>query len=55
VAGAAALLIGLGVTDGRAVERMLLDTTGNLGPPGFDEQHGWGLLNVLEAHQGLGL
>jgi hypothetical protein len=55
VAGAAALIIGLGVTDGRAVERMLLDTARNLGSPGFDEQHGWGLLDVFEAHLGLGL
>jgi Subtilase family len=54
VAGAAALLIALGVDDPAAV-RDLLDLTGrDLGAPGFDQDTGHGLVDLLEAHRGLG-
>jgi Subtilase family len=54
VAGAAALLIALGVDDPAAV-RDLLDATGrDLGDPGFDQDSGHGLVDLLEAHRGLG-
>jgi serine protease len=55
VAGTAALLISLGVRDADGVERLLLDTTRDLGSPGFDTHHGWGLLDAFDAHRGLGL
>ncbi|MFP3941580.1 MAG: S8 family serine peptidase [Thermoanaerobaculia bacterium] len=54
VTAAAALLIALGVEDPDAVRFMLQETAVDLGPPGFDEQTGAGLLNVLRLHLGIG-
>ncbi|HVS01855.1 MAG TPA: S8 family serine peptidase [Thermoanaerobaculia bacterium] len=54
VAGVAALLISLGVTDPDAVRLLLLERTRDLGTPGFDTEFGAGLLDALESHHGLG-
>jgi len=53
-AGAAALLISLGVDDPEAVRQLLLVTVRDLGAPGRDSDTGHGLLDLLEAHRGLG-
>jgi subtilisin family serine protease len=52
VAGAAALLVSLGVR-GQAAVRRLLDTATDLGAPGPDPEYGHGLLNVQAAVAGL--
>lgn len=55
VAGAAALLMALGVRDPEAVRALLLDSTRDLGSRGVDESTGHGLLDVAKAHEGLGI
>lgn len=54
VAGAAALLIAAGVDDPAAVRELLDATVRDLGDPGFDQDTGHGLVDLLEAHRGLG-
>ncbi|HEX6200639.1 MAG TPA: S8 family serine peptidase, partial [Thermoanaerobaculia bacterium] len=54
VAAAAALLMALGVDDPEAVRFVLEETARDLGPAGFDQETGHGLLDLLRAHQGLG-
>ena len=49
VSGAAALLISNGVTSPDKVREALEKTAKDIGPAGWDEQHGWGLLNVWSA------
>jgi serine protease len=49
VSGAAALLISSGVTDPDMVREALEQTAEDLGPPGWDTQYGWGLLNIEAA------
>ncbi len=54
VAGAAALLLSLGVRDADAVRALLEETAHDLGERGLDATSGQGLLDLLAAHQGLG-
>jgi serine protease len=54
VAGAAALLISLGVRDPQGVRVTLQETTRDLGAAGFDEDTGHGRLDAAQAHRGLG-
>ena len=54
VSGGAALLIALGVDDQELLRDLLLVTVRDLASPGFDQQTGHGLLDLLEAHRGLG-
>jgi serine protease len=54
VAGAAALLVGLGVNDPEAVRFMLSETARDLGAAGHDRETGFGLADLLAAHRGLG-
>jgi len=49
VSGAAALLISNGVTKPARVRQALESTAKDLGPPGWDEQYGWGLINIGAA------
>ena len=49
VSGAAALLISNGVTDPAMVREALEQTAEDIGPAGWDTQHGWGLLNIEAA------
>ncbi|HEX2163447.1 MAG TPA: S8 family serine peptidase, partial [Thermoanaerobaculia bacterium] len=55
VAGAAALLVALGVDDPEAVRAMLEATARDLGPPDLDQETGRGLLDAAAAHRGVGL
>lgn len=54
VAAAAALFMSLGVRDPDAVRELLLATAHDLQDAGDDEDTGRGLLDLLEAHRGLG-
>lgn len=54
VAGGAALLVALGVDDPDVVRELLKITNRDLGPDGLDNDTGHGLLDLLEAHRGLG-
>ena len=49
VAGVAALVIANGVTGPDAVREVLQSTADDLGPNGWDETYGWGLLNAAAA------
>ncbi len=49
VAGMAALLIASGVTSNIAVRQILQATAEDLGPSGWDDWYGYGLVNVAEA------
>jgi serine protease len=49
VSGAAALLVSNGVTDPDMVREALEQTAEDLGPPGWDTENGWGLLNIEAA------
>jgi serine protease len=49
VSGAAALLISHGITEPDRVREALENTAVDLGQPGWDTQHGWGLLDVEAA------
>lgn len=53
VAGAAAVLLGLGLSPSETVDR-LLDTAVDLGPPGRDTVYGAGRLDLSAATEGLG-
>jgi len=55
VAGAAALLISQGITSPAAVEAALRRFARDLGPPGFDDEYGDGLIQPRDALRGLGL
>ncbi len=46
VSGAAALLISNGVTEPARVRQALESTAKDLGPAGWDEQYGWGLIDI---------
>lgn len=54
VSGVAALLASLGVRDGEALRIMLLETVTDRGPRGFDTDFGFGELDALRAHLGVG-
>lgn len=54
VSGAAALLVALGVRDPEAVRALLADHARELEGAGRDDQTGYGLLDIAEAHRGLG-
>jgi len=54
VAGAAALLVTLGVDDPAAVRRMLEVTASDLAAPGFDDATAHGLLDAAASHRGIG-
>jgi len=49
VSGAAALLISNGVIDPDMIREALEQTSEDLGPPGWDTEYGWGLLNIEAA------
>jgi serine protease len=49
VSGAAALLISNGVTEPARVRQALESTAKDLGPTGWDEQYGWGLIDIGAA------
>ena len=49
VSGAAALLASNGVTDPDMIREALEQTAEDLGPPGWDTEYGWGLLNIEAA------
>jgi len=49
VSGAAALLISNGVTEPARIRQALESTAKDLGPAGWDEQYGWGLIDIGAA------
>jgi len=49
VSGIAALLISTGVTGPDAVREALQSTARDLGPTGWDEEYGWGLVDAYAA------
>lgn len=49
VAGVAALLIAAGVTDSAELREILRETADDMGPPGWDVWHGYGLTDAAEA------
>jgi subtilisin family serine protease len=49
VAGLAALLASRGLTDPNAIREAIEATAVDLGPPGWDEQYGWGLIDAAAA------
>jgi len=49
VTGIAALLISTGVTGPDAVREALQNTARDLGPDGWDEEYGWGLVDAYAA------
>jgi serine protease len=55
VAALAALLIQQGITDPAAVKKAITSTAEDLGPPGRDDQYGYGLIRPSEALKGLGV
>jgi serine protease len=55
VAAMAALLIDQGITDPKAVEAALKKFATDLGPPGRDNEYGYGLINPRATLRGLGL
>ncbi len=48
-AGVAALIASMGVDNPNAIRSLLRDTANDLGPTGFDEEYGHGLVNAREA------
>jgi serine protease len=55
VAGIAALLASHGITDPAAIEAALTRFATDLGAPGRDDEHGYGLVDPRRALRGLGL
>jgi serine protease len=55
VTGFAALLVDQGVTNPRAIEAAIKKFATDLGPPGRDDEYGYGLLNPRATIRGLGL
>jgi len=49
VSGVAALLIARGIVGPANIKNRLQSTATNLGPPGWDPLHGWGLVNAAAA------
>ena len=49
VSGAAALLVSNGITDPDMIHKILEATAKDLGPAGWDEAYGWGLIDVGAA------
>ena len=49
VSGAAALLISNGLSDPDKVKEVIEQTAGDIGFRGWDEEYGWGLINVWAA------
>ncbi|OLD50187.1 MAG: hypothetical protein AUI83_11670 [Armatimonadetes bacterium 13_1_40CM_3_65_7] len=49
VSGVLALMIGRGITGPAALQSTLQSTATDLGPPGWDSQFGWGLVNAVAA------
>ena len=49
VSGVAALLISTGVTGPDAIREALQNTARDLGPPGWDQAYGWGLVDAYAA------
>ena len=54
VAGGVALLMALGVRDPEVIRSLLIVTARDLGAPGLDNDTGEGLIDLFEAHRGLG-
>lgn len=54
VAGGVALLVALGIDDPKVIRDLLRITDRDLAAIGFDNDTGHGLLDLLEAHRGLG-
>jgi serine protease len=55
VSGLAALLVSQGLTDPAAIEAMLKQSATDLGPPGRDNEYGYGLINGRAALRGMGV
>jgi serine protease len=55
VSALAALLARQGIKDPKAIQAAMEKTAEDLGPPGRDDQFGWGLIRPAEALKGLGL
>ena len=55
VAGTAALIMSQGVTDPAAVEALIKATARDLGPPGRDDDYGFGLVQPRAALFGFGV
>jgi serine protease len=55
VAGFAALLIQQGITSPAAIEAVMKRFATDLGPPGRDDEYGYGLINPRASLRGLGL
>jgi len=55
VAGAAALLFAQGIKSPAAIEAALEKSAVDLGPPGRDDEFGYGLIDVRAALRGLGV
>ena len=55
VSGLAALLMQQGITDPAAIEAAIEQFATDLGPPGRDDQYGYGLINPRASLRGLGL
>jgi serine protease len=49
VSGLAALLASRGVTDPNAIRQALQKTARDLGPPGWDPEYGWGMIDARAA------
>jgi serine protease len=49
VSGAAALLISHGVTDPEKVREVITETAKDVGPRGWDQEYGWGLIDIWAA------
>jgi serine protease len=55
VAGVAALLYSQGITNPAAIEAALKRFARDLGPPGCDDEYGYGLVDARAALRGLGV
>lgn len=53
VAGVVALMYANGITDPHEIREILADTAEDLGPRGFDNQYGYGLINAYAAVAGV--
>jgi serine protease len=55
VAGFAALLMQQGITSPAAIEAIMKQFATDLGPPGRDDEFGYGLINPRASLRGMGL
>ena len=55
VSGVAAMMMQQGITDPAAIEAALEKFAIDLGPPGRDDQYGYGLIDARNSLRGLGL